>query len=128
MAQPPRPTHAAITSARELRRRITPHERTLWNELRDRRLAGLKFRRQQPIGPYVADFVCKDVRLIVELDGTHHDQQLEYDQGRTEYLESYGFRVLRFRNQTVTDDLDSELRCIADTASRSRGRAERVPE
>ena len=62
---------------------------------------GLKFRRQYPIGPYVVDFVCLDQKLVIELDGGQHAVQVSYDNKRTEYLEHFGFRVLRFWNHDV---------------------------
>src|SRR5687768_7995127 len=69
----------ATTTAREFRRSTTASEAILWEHLRGRRLSGYRFRRQQPIGPYVADFFCSTAGLIVEVDGAVHDQQQEYD-------------------------------------------------
>ena len=85
--------------ARRMRREPATMERKLWAILRDRRLEGLKFRRQVVIGPYVADFVCMRHRLIVEADGPFHDP--ERDTVRDEGLRSEGFRVLRFENQQI---------------------------
>ncbi|HEX8009428.1 MAG TPA: endonuclease domain-containing protein [Casimicrobiaceae bacterium] len=82
--------------ARGLRRNETDAERKLWYFLRDRQLGGHKFRRQHPIGPYVADFVCLDRALIVELDGGQHAEQRRYDERRTEFLGKQGFKVIRF--------------------------------
>ena len=82
--------------AKSMRREPSATERALWNILRDRRLGGLKFRRQVPIGRYVADFVCLRHRLIVEADGPFHDP--ERDAARDAWLKSQGFRVLRFAN------------------------------
>lgn len=87
--------------SRQLRTRATPAEVALWRILRDRQLSGLKFRRQHAIGPFVTDFCCASIKLIVELDGAIHDQQMEQDQTRTEYLEQLGYRVVRFRNEEV---------------------------
>ncbi|MCJ0825727.1 DUF559 domain-containing protein [Luteimonas sp. 50] len=87
--------------ARILRRRQTNAERRLWHLLRDRRLEGFKFRRQQSIGPYFADFACIDRRLVIEADGGQHLDQAGYDRTRTTYLESRGYRVLRFWNHQV---------------------------
>ena len=93
--------------ARSMRSDMTDEERKLWRELRGRRLKGLKFRRQLPIGPYIVDFACPDHRLIVELDGGGHSAsgQAEYDVKRTEYLKSEGWTVLRFWNHEVTRDI-----------------------
>jgi very-short-patch-repair endonuclease len=86
--------------ARRLRREQTDFERRLWYALRDRRFLAYKFRRQQPIGPYVADFVCFQDKLVIELDGSQHamPENLAGDRMRTEFLEGEGFRVLRFWN------------------------------
>lgn len=100
--------------ARDLRRDMTKHERILWSELRARRFDGVHFRRQQTIGPYIADFYCASAKLIIELDGGHHTEirQLEYDSARTRWLETNGFRVLRFSNFAGKRELDSILEAI----------------
>ncbi|HXA38801.1 MAG TPA: DUF559 domain-containing protein [Phenylobacterium sp.] len=90
----PRPRDATTNHARALRRRATLAERTLWKLLRHRRLTGLKFRRQVPLGPYVLDFVCFPHRLIVEADGPFHDPA--HDALRDQGLARAGFRTLRF--------------------------------
>jgi very-short-patch-repair endonuclease len=94
--------------ARQLRANGTLPERLLWRLLRDRRLAGAKFRRQHPIGPYVVDFYCQSRALVVELDGrSHHDRGLE-DRQRQDYLETVaGLRVLRLDNDDVLRDRES---------------------
>ena len=93
--------------ARQLRRDSTDAERALWNVLRNRQLSGHKFRRQTPIGPYFVDFVCMERRLVVELDGSQHQQQKQYDDERTRALESQGFRIKRFWNSEILSDLES---------------------
>jgi very-short-patch-repair endonuclease len=90
---------ATVNQARALRGRATLTERTLWTQLRDRRLAGLKFRRQVPVGPHVIDFVCLAHRLIVEADGPFHDPA--HDALRDQWLRTQGFHVLRFENKTI---------------------------
>ncbi len=92
--------------ARRLRNEATPAERRLWHFLRAEKL-GVKFRRQAAIGAYVVDFVCFSHKLIVELDGPQHveDQGQEHDARRTAWLASHGFRVIRFRNQALDDDI-----------------------
>jgi adenine-specific DNA-methyltransferase len=82
--------------ARNLRRSQTDAERRLWARLRDRRLTGVKFSRQVPIGPYFVDFCCRELKLIVELDGGQHATQGPYDAERTAFLERLGYRVVRF--------------------------------
>ncbi|GAB2182513.1 hypothetical protein DLREEDagrD3_27360 [Denitratisoma sp. agr-D3] len=98
--------------ARELRQRSTDSERKLWHLLRNRQLEGHKFRRQQPIGPYVADFVCLECKLIIEADGGQHQAQSNYDEERTLYMESQGFRVLRFWNNDILTNPESTLETI----------------
>ena len=87
-----------LDRARELRKRLTDAERVVWSKLRNRRFVAYKFRRQMPLGEIIADFVCLGRRLIIELDGGQHgeSEHLAYDQRRTHWLESQGFRVLRF--------------------------------
>ena len=92
--------------ARALRRDMTEAEARLWHELRDRRLMGLKFRRQMPVAPYVADFLCAEAMLVVEIDGGQHGGSAS-DATRTAFLRSRGFRVLRFWNDEVLRELDS---------------------
>ena len=93
--------------ARELRRNQIDAEKRLWSKLRAGALDGHKFRRQHPIGPYVADFVCMENRIIVELDGGQHTRQA--DARRTAYLQQWGFRVLRYWNNEVSRNLDGVL-------------------
>lgn len=86
------------TRARELRWNMTDAERKLWAALRRRQILGYRFRRQQPIGPYIADFFCPEAKLIIEVDGSQHGEELQAldDKRRTEWLEKNGYRVLRF--------------------------------
>lgn len=99
--------------ARTLRRQQTPEEHILWQVLRDRFLA-LKFRRQEPIGPYIVDFVCHEAGLITELDGSQHAETAAraYDAVRTEVLEAGGFKVLRFWNNEVRGNLEGVVPVI----------------
>jgi len=96
--------------ARQLRRNMTDAERRLWYQLRDRRLLGWKFRRQAPIGPYIADFACVEAGLVVEVDGGQHDPAM--DAGRTRFLEARGFTTLRFWNNDVLTRTDAVLEAI----------------
>jgi very-short-patch-repair endonuclease len=95
--------------ARNLRRQQTDVETRLWMRLRDRQLCGAKFRRQHPLGPYIVDFCCPDRGLIVELDGGQHAEQASSDQVRTDFLEADGYRVVRFWNHDVLDQMDAIL-------------------
>jgi very-short-patch-repair endonuclease len=88
----------ASETARRLRAEMTDAERKLWSLLRRSSLQGFRFRRQIPIGRYVADFACMSQHLIVELDGGQHAERVDYDEGRTTWLAGVGYRVLRFWN------------------------------
>ena len=101
-------------AAKRLRANTTPHERLLWRALRDLPIEGSHFRRQAPIGPYVVDFCCPAKRLIVELDGGHHnnDDVAERDRLRQSWLESEGYRVIRFWNSEIASDLTAVLERI----------------
>ena len=103
-------------AARELRSALTPAEDRLWSAIRKDQLAGLRFRRQHPVGPFILDFYCPRARLCVELDGGIHDQQRERDQARTEALATVGVRVIRFRNEEVEADLAGVLARIQAAA------------
>ncbi|RAZ75109.1 endonuclease domain-containing protein [Mesorhizobium atlanticum] len=103
-------TPAKRNFARSMRREPTEAEDRLWQELRGRRLDKIKFRRQVPIGRYVADFVCAEAKLIVEIDGSQHAES-RHDQERDAALKARGFRVLRFWN----DDVLKELDAVCDT-------------
>jgi very-short-patch-repair endonuclease len=105
---------AGTGTARALRRRETDAERMLWLQLRDRRLGGAKFRRQHPVGDYVADFACPERRLVVELDGSQHMEQETADAERTAALFGSGFRVLRFWDNEVLTAMQSVLERILE--------------
>ena len=102
-------TIMASRHARELRPNQTEAEARLWRVLRDRQLVGAKFRRQAPLGPYIADFACLAAKLIVELDGGQHADNEEADAERTTWLVGRGFRVLRFWNNDVLANSDGVL-------------------
>lgn len=96
-----------------LRENATDPERLLWGQLRDKRVEGLRFRRQFPIGPYVVDFACLPARLGIEIDGPSHDLTAEADAHRTAWLESQNFSVLRFTNAMVMRRLEGVVRTFA---------------
>jgi len=104
--------------ARVLRKNPTEAERTLWKHLRLRQLEGQKFRRQQPLGLYIVDFICIEKRLIVELDGGQHSEQVASDAERTAWLEAQGFRVLRFWNHEVLKDAEAVVDVIREVLLR----------
>jgi len=103
-------------AARALRRNATDVEQIIWRLLRDRRLVGIKFRRQVPIGPYIADFASIPHRLVIELDGGQHADSL-HDARRDAFLAANGWRVLRFWNNDVMANRDGVLQSIAQVAA-----------
>ncbi|WJR65785.1 endonuclease domain-containing protein [Neorhizobium sp. CSC1952] len=98
------------TQARRLRQNETEEEYRLWSDLRNRHLNGYKFARQVPLGPYVVDFLCREERLIIEIDGFHHEESCS-DEARTHWLNRTGYSVLRFWNHEIT----RERRAVLDT-------------
>jgi adenine-specific DNA-methyltransferase len=102
-----------VRRARALRKEKTDAERVLWERLRRRAVHGLKFRCQQPLGPYIVDFVCLERRLVVEVDGGYHREQKANDDDRTRWLESHGYTVLRFWNSDVVIRTDAVVEAIA---------------
>ena len=109
-----------LRRARVLRRQHTPAEARLWGRLRDRRLAALKFLRQEPVGPFVADFVCRKAKLVVEVDGATHstDEEIARDRRREAYLRSKGYRVVRVLNDDVYRRLEDVLATIMAAVER----------
>ena len=106
--------------ARSLRNSATPAERHLWKYLSRRQLDGHKFSRQMPIGPYFADFLCREAKLVVELDGYSHDLNIARDTRRTAYLEQEGYRVIRFNNDDALHQTQGVLTRIAQALTHPR--------
>lgn len=104
-------------AARELRKNMTPAERELWERLRGNRLGGWHFRRQQIIAGFIVDFYCHRAGLVVEVDGSVHDELGAADAERTAILEGVGLRVLRFRNGEVERDIEHVLHTILDACN-----------
>lgn len=102
--------------SKQLRRDFTGPERGLWHLLRGRQLAGMKFRRQQVIGPYIVDFYCAQVHLVIEVDGESHVGRGNSDAARDSYLESHGLRVLRITNDDVLREPEAVMRAILQIA------------
>jgi very-short-patch-repair endonuclease len=100
-----RPTHRA----QELRNNATDIEKKLWRHLSRRQLNGFKFSRQMPVGPFICDFMCREAALVVELDGGQHDTAAGGDAERTRFIESEGYRVIRFWNNDVMGNVDGVL-------------------
>ncbi len=106
-------TSTKIQRAKELRRQMTKEETILWQHLRANRLKGLHFRRQQIIDGFIVDFYCHAARLIIEIDGEIHQQQVEYDAERDQALSTRGLRLLRIQNEEVRQHLESVLMRIS---------------
>jgi very-short-patch-repair endonuclease len=122
MPRPPRSNPKTRTHAIKLRKELTPAESKLWSRIRNDQL-GVNFRRQHAVGNYIPDFVCIEKKLIIELDGSQHLEQQEYDEERTKYLNSQGYRVIRFWNNEVTKNMDGVIRAILqalESENRSR--------
>ena len=102
--------------ARKLRNNLTPAEARLWEAIRNKQLEGLRFRCQHPVGNFILDFYCPSCKLVVEVDGEIHNHQTEYDNARTSKLAEYGYKVLRFSNEQVINNLPkvlTEIRRVA---------------
>jgi len=93
---------------------MTDAEKRLWYHLRAHRLLDLKFKRQKPIGPYIVDFACPALRLVIEIDGGQHSEEVEYDRRRDIWLSKHGYTVLRFWNNEVMENVEGVLERIAD--------------
>ena len=113
-------TRRATLRARELRRNITDAEAKLWSRLRDRQLLGTKFRRQVPIGSFIADFCCRNPKLVVEVDGGHHAAHAAQDASRTRISAEHGYNVLRFWDDEVLKDTEGVLEAIAREVARRK--------
>jgi len=109
-----------VARARELRRHDTTAEARLWNSLRAHRLGGWKWKRQVPWGPYFLDFLCREAALVVEVDGGQHSEQTDYDARRTRFIERSGFRVLRFWNSSVMENLDGVCLMVLEACGGER--------
>ena len=103
-----RTTPKGYDTARKLRKELTPAERKLWAVIRNDQL-GVNFRRQHAIGKYIPDFVCIKKKLIIELDGSQHLEQQEYDAERTKFLETQGYKVIRFWNNEVMNNINGVI-------------------
>ena len=117
----PRPSKFMIAQARRLRRASSFPQRLLWSRLRNGRCGGLKFRRQHPVGRYVADFFCASAGVVVELDGRSHDGQASADAQRQLFLEQQGLTVIRISIDRLLQDLDGVVEGIAQACSPSPG-------
>ncbi len=106
------PVEQTKQNAKALRVNQTPPEAILWKQLRGRRLGGFKFRRQYPIGRFIVDFYCHETRLVVELDGSSHEDQVEYDLRRSKWLAENQLHIMRFSNQQLGRNLEGVCQMI----------------
>ena len=100
--------------AKVLRKNFTDTERVLWKHLRAKKMEGYKFRRQEPVGSYIVDFVCHEKRIVIEVDGGQHATEREKDKERDEWLKGQGYKVLRFWNNKVLANIEGVLEVIRD--------------
>ena len=107
------PVNGAYDRARALRQNMTDAERSIWRILRSAQMDGHRFRRQVPFGQYIADFVCHNARLIIEIDGGQHERSSPDEAKRTRFLEDQGYRILRFWNNEVLSNLEGVCAIIA---------------
>jgi len=115
-----------MRQAVKLRKVPTPAEKKLWSYLRGEKLNGVSFRRQHAIGNFIPDFVSIKRKLIIELDGSQHLEQAEYDVERTKYFESQGYKVIRFWNNQVMNDINRVIRVIEFALNDEQARYENL--
>lgn len=101
-----------LETARLLRKRMSYSESILWDKLKGKQMLGLRFRPQHPIEFFIADFYCHAARLVIEIDGEIHSEQVEYDDGREAEMEKYGIKIVRFTNDEVNNDIENVLKKI----------------
>jgi very-short-patch-repair endonuclease len=116
MSKPEKPAFPAVWErARELRKQPTVAEKTLWQAIRKKQLGGFSYRRQHVIHYFIVDFYCPQAKLAIEIDGDIHRFQAEYDKARQEYLTDHSYRMIRFDNHEVLNDLESVLSRLLDS-------------
>ena len=121
-----KPTTLARQRAKALRDILSPPEQLLWAYLRNNQVAGLPFRSQHPLGPYIADFYCREARFVIEIDGkTHQAEQLAHDKARDEWMQSCGIHVLRIQARDVFAELNAVVQTIHGIA---RKRVEEIKQ
>jgi very-short-patch-repair endonuclease len=101
-------------AARILRENMTLYEKLLWDRLKQKQVCGLRFRRQHPIDFFIADFYCHEARLVVEIDGEIHENQKEYDDGRSAEMERFYIKVIRFKNSEIKNNINVVISMIED--------------
>ena len=112
-----RATPEIINNARMLRENMTASEKLLWERLKAKQICGIRFRRQHPIFIFIADFYCHEARLVVEIDGEIHNQQIEYDDGRSAEMEKFFIKIIRFINYEVENEIDEVIESITNAVN-----------
>jgi very-short-patch-repair endonuclease len=107
-----RANRGTFNTARLLRKNMTIPEKILWERLKGKNIPGLRFRRQHPIDIFIADFYCHEARLVIEIDGEIHEEQIEYDDGREAEIEKYDIKVIRFTNYEIMNEMESIINKI----------------
>jgi len=127
MARLIRYSKSSLIKAKQMRREPSLAEKILWKELRRKQTEGVRFRRQQPIGPYIADYYCSELALVIEIDGETHGGREEYDLSRQQWLEANGIKVIRFSNSEIYKNLQGVLHLIRSLCTdREKGETRRV--
>ena len=116
-----RTTPKIFSRAKELHRNMSPAETKLWKHLRAHQMSDVHFRNQHAIGNYIVDFCAPRKKLIIELDGSQHLEQKEYDEERTKYLEARGYRVLRFWNNEIMNNTEGVVKVIWSVLTEEKG-------
>ena len=101
-----------IAAAKILRDNMTTCEKLLWERVKQKQICGLRFRRQHPIDFFIADFYCHEAKLVIELDGEIHNQQREYDDGRSAEMEKYSIKVIMFNNSEIENNIEEVIKKI----------------
>jgi very-short-patch-repair endonuclease len=112
-----RATPEIINNASMLRENMTASEKLLWERLKGKQICGIRFRRQHPIFIFIADFYCHEARLVVEIDGEIHNQQIEYDDGRSAEMEKFFIKIIRFINYEVENEIDEVIESITNAVN-----------
>jgi very-short-patch-repair endonuclease len=112
-----RATPEIINNASMLRENMTASEKLLWERLKGKQICGIRFRRRHPIFIFIADFYCHEARLVVEIDGEIHNQQIEYDDGRSAEMEKFFIKIIRFINYEVENEIDEVIESITNAVN-----------
>jgi very-short-patch-repair endonuclease len=107
-----RSPHYIIELARKMRNNLTPSEKIVWNEIKEKKISGYKFRKQHPVYRYILDFYCHEKKLAIEIDGDSHKERKDYDEYRDSYVRSIGIETLRFTNEEIENNIANVIEAI----------------